>query len=633
MRLAKALLIAVLVLSTCAFAETVTGTTFPYARISLNTPPLENPYPGMGSYYSALSKGIKTVLWNPASLAKIEHAETDLAFINEIEPANVTYNYETSDQTMSFGSQGNETLSTTLYFTGDVNVTTAATREHTFDGYYNTNSTGINFKQALRVNDWLNVGVISRGHTNIAVDMSGDFPLVNKLNANFAGSSTSLIEGLNINEDGYLTFTFTPEGADTGYTVNTPQPLWSGFLEQESTVPYHMILEARNDIQVNSDITLSGAMQRGNLSLGLNVTPISATANVNNKARAVIDEETPDIVLYKPNFDPENELDTINWFADETQYTSEIGYIQNYVRVPDGEIIADACYKGFYSANTMRLDLGLQHEVNDWLTLGLALENIGGANLNFQGSGRLAYVNSRISTEEPTGLADPTADFNWDLFLDNFATYEGTEDFYLEEQLTVEIPKKMRLGFAIKKPILVAIDYESNQTPIRYQYTDEDGQPQTMIISNLNLWRIGTEMQVLFLPAWIRSSVTLVAKPSLANADAQTEESFNTYFQYGILPLDLNNSLEINFWGYLVGNSFGINASSLLALAQFDTMHQSMNKLLYTDLYLVRGPWQFSYLMALDPALTAGAYANRTTDEFQFSMLKWIQTISIGYRF
>ncbi|MBU0672519.1 MAG: hypothetical protein KJ732_05785, partial [Candidatus Margulisbacteria bacterium] len=45
---------------------------FPYGRFSLRLPPAEDPFPGLGNYYSTLSKGMKSALWNPASLGKLE---------------------------------------------------------------------------------------------------------------------------------------------------------------------------------------------------------------------------------------------------------------------------------------------------------------------------------------------------------------------------------------------------------------------------------------------------------------------------------------------------------------------------------------------------------------------------------
>ena len=47
---------------------------FPYARINLKLPPAQDPCPGLGNYYSALSYGLASVRWNPASLAKLKFA-------------------------------------------------------------------------------------------------------------------------------------------------------------------------------------------------------------------------------------------------------------------------------------------------------------------------------------------------------------------------------------------------------------------------------------------------------------------------------------------------------------------------------------------------------------------------------
>ncbi|MBU0502645.1 MAG: hypothetical protein KJ811_05335, partial [Candidatus Margulisbacteria bacterium] len=133
-----------------AFSQTVAGTTFPYARIDLRTPTHNDPFPGLGTYYSALSDGINTARWNPASLMKIEHAQGNLSLSGATNKTTYNYNYATDDSTLNLGSQTD--FSVGYYFTGDETVSTAAKREHTAKTNYTNQTTQLNFAQALKVN-------------------------------------------------------------------------------------------------------------------------------------------------------------------------------------------------------------------------------------------------------------------------------------------------------------------------------------------------------------------------------------------------------------------------------------------------------------------------------------------------
>src|SRR3989338_2881956 len=51
---------------------------YPYGSVNLRLPPAEDPIPGFGGAYSALPFGMKSVLVNPATLAKLKLAESFL---------------------------------------------------------------------------------------------------------------------------------------------------------------------------------------------------------------------------------------------------------------------------------------------------------------------------------------------------------------------------------------------------------------------------------------------------------------------------------------------------------------------------------------------------------------------------
>ncbi|MDD5382909.1 MAG: hypothetical protein PHH60_04570, partial [Candidatus Margulisbacteria bacterium] len=379
------LVILLLLTATSAQSQTVPGTDFPFGKFTLRTPPQEDAIPGLGNYYTSLSKGIDTVMWNPASLAKIDHAQTSLGLINEINVPGYTRNYETTDGQETFTD--NKNFRVGYFFTGDPAVSTVATREHTGYAFYQTQSTGLKFKQAFKFNDWLTFGFLTQSDTGFTADISGNFPMMAKAEANFLNSSDFMGTGLSIDNSGYLTYTHTGEGGTT-YSYKTSQTLWSGFLSQKSNIPLTVISEMRNELSLKPGYTISGAGKWKDLSYGLNFTPISATANINNTARGIVKDGTTDVYIYQPDFDPNKEGDSLSWVMDPNRYGTEAGYKKNTITVPAGEVVAEAVYKGFYQASTLRTDLGFNYDFGDILTLGLALENIGNAALNFKGNGR-----------------------------------------------------------------------------------------------------------------------------------------------------------------------------------------------------------------------------------------------------
>jgi hypothetical protein len=618
-------------------AQSVPGNDFPYTRLTLNIPPREAPYPGLGNYYSALSKGLETVMWNPASLTEIEYAQGKVSFLSGPPPYQISTVKELEDGQIDLGDQSEINIG--YYLTDDETVTTAATREHTSHYFYRARESGIQFKQAIRANDWLSFGILSHSQAGGSIDVSGIFPAVTKSETNFLNKSNILGSGLSIDNSGFLTYTYTPESGGS-YEYSTTDTLWAGFLNQSSTVPLNVILESRNDVNIYPGTTFSGAMKWEKLSFGVNFTPISANANINNTARAVINDGTADVYIYQPDFDPEDESAALNWIQDPNLYGSESGYKRNTINVPAGETIAEARFKGFYQASTLQGDLGLNYEVfEDVLSVGLVLENFTGSNLDFRGRGRVAYVNSKVGTEEPGGF-EPGQEFTWSPFRDDFEAVEGTEDFYLPPSYNVALPKKLRLGLVLRKPFLIALDYEQNQTPIVIQqYEDSTDQ---ITVSNINFLRIGIETQLFALPVWLRGGTALLFKPNIEGATQEAMDNIDDIFRFGVLPASLDLGLETNIYGTRVGTDVGANATSALSLYQLDSLNQDIGKIGYYDVYVARGPWKVTYMAIIDPKFfpalgyklsTSGEDSDFDFDDFAGRHLKWIQTVSVSYIF
>jgi hypothetical protein len=617
----------------------VPGQDFPYAKIQLLSPPLENPCPGFGNYYSAYSRGVDSLMWNPALLSRIKHADGSLSLVSGSPPSDYNYKYEVEDKSFKLDDAG--LMNVGFFLTSDRNVTTQATREHTAHNIYSTQGTGMNFKQALKVNDWLSLGVISRSEAGASIDMSGNMAAINSFNANFKNSNISLGNTLSVGIDnsGYATVTVTPEVGVT-YTQRLDQKVWDGFLTQRSVVPYTAVLEARNDVSFSAPLTLGGAAKWRDLSVGLNFTPMSANCNINNSARAVVNSGTPDMVFYQPNIDPKNEQSILNWMQDPNQYGTELGYKRNTIHVPAGEVIGEARYKGFYQASASRMDLGATYDFGENITVALAFENLSGATFNFRGQGITSYVNSRIGSLEAPSI-DSTKTITWTPFKDTFSTVEGTEKFYLEEQLSAELPRKTHLGVALRKPFLIALDYEMNSTPIKVKYEDKTTKLTKLgTISNITMLRLGTETQLFSLPCWLRGSTILMFKPTLSNFDQDTMDGVDKFFKFGVLPVALELGTEFNFWGVIVGDGLGLNLTPLISAAQADAVNLDFAKVIYYDIYLGNGPWRIGYNMAFDPGATASAYGNRADKSKKIenpsdamTYLRYIQTLKVSYSF
>lgn len=617
-----------------AQAQTVPGADFPYGSFRLQLAPADNPFPGFGNYHSALSRGIDSIFWNPASLAKIDYASVSLSTIQA--PGAFGYNktYDMEDKIEKIADR--EDTKVGIFFTGDPTVTDPVTRENTAHAIYENSSLAMDYKQALKINDWLTLGFVTRSDSGATIDMTGELPVVGRFTGEYANTTQSINDRLSLTVDnnGFASFTITPEGG-VSYTRQLSEPLWSGFLDQASVVPASSYLDAKNEFSFSSPWTIAGAAKYKDFSLGLSLTPISANCNVYNHAWTVIDAGTPDMIFYQPNLDPNNESSILNWAGDPAQYATQNGYKRNTIVIPAGDVIAEARYQGFYQATASRLDLGATYDLGDNLTVGLALENATGATLTFKGSGRVAYVNSRVGSLEAPSL-DPTKEFSWNLFSDTYQPAGGTENFFLEEQLNAELPRVMRLGIALKKPFLVAIDYEQNSSPINFKYEDKTTkQVKIGTLSGISLLRLAAETRLFGLPVWLRGSSTFMLKPNLENVEPSSQDSLDKLFKFGVLPVGLDLGTEFNIKEVIFGDNLGFNITPLISLAQSDMLNLDLNKMAYYDIFARYGQWQLNYLLSLDPGATAGAYGERTDKSKSFGMefIRWMQTLSVSYRF
>lgn len=609
------------------FGATVPGQTFPYVNVTLNLAPMEMPFPGIGTQYCSLAKGIETALWNPATLTSVKKNQTVFSYINEVNLPAYNYKFNSEDKNITFADNTN--FSANFYFTDAANATSIATRENIASALYSANSTGTKFKQAFNFNDNFVFGLITQTSFGGSLDLVGNFNAIAKTNANFYNSSGVYGSGVSVNNLGYLTMVHTTEGGSS-FNYTTTSPLWTRFLSQQSDLPLTVMAECKNDLQVNPGMTISSAYKWDKLSIGANITPMTANLNINNNFRAIIKDGTTDIIIYQPNFDATDSQSALNWVTNPGLYGSESGYTKSVVNVPEGQPIAEAIYKGFYQASAVRNDLGFRYEVNDNFSVALAFENFNGAGFDFNGQGIASYARTRVSTAEPPALT-PGNTFEWDLFTDEFTSIEGLGNFTPPTQYKVNLPKRTKLGLAVLKPILIALDYEQQSSPI----APLDPNSTEDIFTNIRNLKIGVEMPFFNLIT-LSGGTNLMFKPDVSNPRASTTDSLNKLFKFGVLPMSLDLGLGLNLADSKIRTAVGVNGNSLLSLYQLDALNQDSAKLAYINISYSKDAWSFGYLMAADPGSSLNAYANRTNKadkEIKMEYFKWINTFNVSFTY
>lgn len=617
---------------------------FPYVNFNLKLPPLENPYPGLGSYFTTISLGQKTVLWNPASLSKLKLSEYSFdGFLgsgryNGIKTSLIDEQSGSIDLNNNPGNNAKVNYGIFFREPEDISANAAAAKvDLKTDAKAESAASGLNFAAAQRVNDWLVVGFSTRNPVEADLEMAGLFPVTGKM---FADLHNFRSDDLYIDNTGILHYTFRSGSLIT--TTETISPVWSGFLSQEVTIPVHNLAELRNNIMVESPFVGTIAGNYRNFHAGLNLIPVSAYGEIDNDIRTVIPADATDQFVYVPNFDPNDPNSGGNWMVDPDLYGAPAGYSRKQIKLPAGEIVANAKYRGFYRGTASRFDLGMMYDVNDWLVLGLMFENFTNSAITMKGNGLSAFYSYReINTQEANTLFQPGSPASWTPISDHWITsYEaGDTKLLMEEEKTFSLPKRFRYGVAFKRPFLIALDWEQNQNPINLRINDSNNQPRDIAIRDLNFLHVGIESQLFSLPMTVRSGLTWLFKPTISGLTADEQKSVDDTFSYaGGLPVRLDFGTMINFWSYKVEGSLGFSALSIFNTLQFDSNNLDLSKTVFAGLSVENEPWKVAYQAEFDPASTASAYGTKGADslgkkEFNFSDIKLIQSVGITYRF
>lgn len=621
--------------TSASFCATTIGG--PYPEGSITQPILTEPFLGMGSGHGPLANSIQTIFWNPAGLGRVKEAEADMILAWPGATQRVNKSYEKEDALFNMDDDGH--FKGSASFTDDPSDTTdpfgtAKKRTIAPSGLSQSFIQGITFQSAFNAAPWLTMGVSVQSQTAGNLNISGNVPTITRMDMQLRNVTDYQGSGITINNNGNLTYSYTPSGG-TPYSYTTADPLWEGFLEQSTSIPLQVNVECRNNVNLDSNMTITGAGEYNKIFYGLNITPVNAKVNIDNYVYAGIDPDASDPYFYTPNFNPEDQADASSWLMDPQKYGAAAGYKKQTMNIPAGETVAEGRYRGFFEASALRMDLGLQYDINDAMTISIMAQNFNGAALDLKGTGIATYAYHRISTEGAESIIDPSqsTDLN---FIGPPQAIENTEDWFLAPSTNITLPKKLCYGFAFKKPLIFSINYEQWQTPLKFSYEDENKNQVDAVISNINLIRIGNETQLFILPLWFRFGTALMLKP--AASDTTTQQKIDDiYKNIPIIPTELDLGFLTRIHKTEVGLGFGVNAMGALSIVQADSLNQDMGQIVHYGLYAKQDDWSVSYQAIPDIAATAASYANkRSADpnaEFKFEDIKLMSTLTIGYRF
>jgi hypothetical protein len=601
---------------------------FPSANIGFSGSGMDDPFPGFGRNYCSLGDGIRTVLWNPASISKIPVSETYFSYSTSAKPSNYLKAFDITDPSIEASGTN---FKIDFLLTGDRTETEG--KKRTFDGMaiYSPQAPNTDFKQGFRLTDWFVFGVSSNTENTINVDLDGNMPAQYYANMDLLGTSNFMGTGITIESNGHMTY----QG------ITTADPVNPHFLSQTQRIPVIVDASFSNNLNLEQGMTLSGATVWNGISAGLSFTPMTANLNVNNTARGFVDDDAADPYVYQPNFDPNNPADVAAWMADSSKYGTDDGYRKRNIRVPAGESVGEAMYCGFFRAETARTDLGVMADIG-FVTLGAKMENIGGAAFNFKGTGQVAYVNYReaaVTTQELGALIDPSQTGDINLFKDTFTPWADAAGIGMPSSFTIAIPQRTKIGATLNIPLKTTVDYEMQNNPIEFTYRDSDNQQVAGKLSNIKILRAGIEIP--FYAFAFRTNVAALAKPDVTGLDPTAQKSFDDAFKMGVLPLSTDFGLATNIADYGIETALGFDASNVFSAVQLDTQNLNLNRFLYSTIAIKKDNWHLAFSDMLDLPSTAAAVENDPnrpkegeSDPTKYlKYLKWTSTITFGFRF
>ncbi len=585
--------------------------------------------PSLNSQFTALSAGVTDINANPAGLMRVNTFEVAVGISGFVQnPIKSDENNVYVDDVNLGGIENSPNSRSYIRFTDDRSAVTAESRPITINEDYSKGG-GINFfGTTYRMSDWLAFSVSRKRPTAIAFNYQMLTPILVDARADFRGASVEAGgpgNYINFRNDG------TIEVVIGGVTMATSEvAAWSGFLSQ-GTGEVDWVDGTFDNSIVNQDgIVISAAAKTGPISWGLNVMPMTVDMQLNNEVSVASDSGNSNVMFYIPNLDFSSTFDALSWVTYECG--TPTGYRSIEVETRAGQQIGKAQIAGKYSASLTRMDLGMQWDPADFISVGAVYENFNGATLDLKGVEVIQEVEHWVDTSSRMPTLEGA--IYWDPFL-TAPTHEVETEKTIRNALNfqpIELPRKIKFGAALKKPIIFAVDWERWMN--EYDFSSDPGHPETahnISLSDISFVKIGAESRIMALPMIVRGSLTGMLKPT--SDDKATENSIDDlYKNIPIVPVDGN--IYFGF-GVMDGEfGFGVGGGGLPLIQALMLDMSSITKVFYANVYYTKGNWQVSYLMTMDPVLT-GFSSDISTTAGEESNIRLMQTstLSLGFKF
>ena len=585
--------------------------------------------PSLNSQFTTLAGGVTDIYANPAGILRVNTFEVAVGVSGYVQnPIKSDENRVYIDDVNLRGTQTSPNSRAYVRFTDDRSAITAESRPVTIDEDY-AKGGGVNFfGMTYRMSDWLAFSVSRKRPSAFTFNYQMLTPILLDAKSDFRG--TTVEAGgpgnyINIRNDG------TIEVVVGGIAMATSEiAAWSGFLSQGTGEVNWVDGTFDNTIVNQNSIVLTAAAKTGPVSWGLNVMPMTVDIELNNEVSVSSDPGNSNITFYIPNLNFSSTFDALAWVTFEAGNAS--GYRSIEVETRAGQQIGTAKVAGKYSASLTRMDLGMQWDPLDYLSIGAVYENFNGATLDLKGVEVIQEVKHWVDTSSKMPTLEGQS--YWDPFLTT-PTHEVDTENVIRNTLSfnpIELPKKIKVGAAFKKPILFAVDWE--QWMNEYKFSSDPGHPDTahnITLSNISFVKLGAESRIMFTPLTVRGSLTGMFKPT--TDDKATEDSLDNLFSnLPIVPVDGNIYFGFGLFDGECGFGFGGGGLPFLQAIMLDM--SSIMKVFYANIYYTRGIWQVSYLMTMDPVLT-GFSSDISTTAGEGSTIRLMQTstLSIGFKF
>ncbi|MFC1559623.1 hypothetical protein ACFL4F_00815 [Candidatus Margulisiibacteriota bacterium] len=592
-------------------------------------PPLFQP--SLNGEFTSLSDSVTTVRANPAGLMKVNTIEVAVGMSGLVRNpiASRSDTYFINDQVMDAEDFDGATANIALRFTDDRTATTPEARQIPLLDEYSKGG-GINyFGLAFRVSENLGFGFARERPTALSINMNATMPQMVDINFDMRGFNNidGSGDGLLIRDDGFIEV-----WDDNAPVATSDAAVYDRFLDQSTNEVNWINVNLSNTVVNQQSIVVTAGFKTGPIDWGVNVIPITYNMNIDNNISIVSDDNNGNIGFLYPDLNESfTSFEAMYWVTMES--TVADGYISKEVATrPTQEAqIAGAVVAGRYSGSALRMDIGAMWEPNDGFSAGFMYENFNGAKLILSGTNVVHYVQNYIdqNSEMPTVEGEV-----WYPYYDA-PTHETEAEKFIMLGSTlppIVLPSKLKFGFAFKKPLVFALDWEQWQSEVGIN--TDPGSPEAAAIaklSNLTFLKAGLESRLFFLPILFRGSLTMMMKPSTDDPDMQN--SFDDLFStVPILPIEGNMYFSLNVGKGEVGIGGGGGGLPLTAALGADMT--KIAKIYYTDIYYAEEFWRVSYQMTTDPILT-GIDSDFSGESIDMNSLKLAttSTLSIGLKF